>query len=201
MENLVVLPAFPLGVIVFPGEEFYLHIFEQRYKQLIKEAKADGTTFCIPFIDKGKTHEFGAIVKVKTVFSEYPTGQMDIAVEGVDIFSFSNLIDPDSDKLYSKALIEIIKTPAATKEELLTVRPLLLEYLQLKKGEPVNLGAGRPLSSFDAATLINLPTEKKYLFIALDSESQRISWLRNELKILLQSRKMELQLNENFYLN
>lgn len=201
MENLVVLPAFPLGVIVFPGEEFYLHIFEQRYKQLIKEAKTDATTFCIPYFDKGKTHGFGSIVKVKSVFSEYPTGEMDIAVEGVDIFSFSNLIDPDTDKLYAKALIEIIKTPRATSEELLSVRPLLMEYLQLKKGEPVNLGAGRPHSSYDAATLINLPTEKKYLLISLDSDFQRISWLRNELKVLLQARKMELQLNENFYLN
>lgn len=201
MENLVVLPAFPLGVIVFPGEEFYLHIFEQRYKQLIKEAKSERTTFCIPFVDKGKTHEFGAIVKVKTVFSEYPTGEMDIAVEGVGIFSFSNLIDPDVDKLYSKALIEIVNSPVATADQLLSVRPLLMEYLQLKKGEPVNLGVGRPFTSYDAATMINLPTEKKYLFISLESESQRISWLRNELKVLLQSRKMELQLNENFYLN
>jgi uncharacterized protein len=201
MENLVVLPAFPLGVVVFPGEEFYLHIFEQRYKQLIEEAHREGTTFCIPYFDKGKTHEFGVIVRVKTIFSVYPSGEMDIAIEGTEIFNFSNMIEPDSDLLYSKALIEIIKSPLADEAELLALRPLLLEYLQLKKGEPVKLALKRPSSSFDAAGLLNLPTEKKYLLITLNSESQRIKWLINELKILLQSRKMELQLNDNFYLN
>lgn len=201
MENLVVMPAFPLGVVVLPGEEFYLHIFEPRYRQLIQEAHSNGTTFCIPYYDKGKTHEFGTVVRVKTVFSTYPSGEMDIAVEATTIFNFSNLIEPSGDILYSSALIEILKSPPADASELLSLRPLLLEYLQLKKGEPVKLALQRPESSFDAAGLLNLPTEKKYLLISLSSESQRINWLKNELKILLQSRKMELQLNENFYLN
>ena len=35
MTNFI--PIFPLRIVVFPGEEVNLHIFEPRYKQLIKE--------------------------------------------------------------------------------------------------------------------------------------------------------------------
>ena len=35
MTNFI--PIFPLGIVVYPGEELNLHIFEPRYKQLIKE--------------------------------------------------------------------------------------------------------------------------------------------------------------------
>src|SRR5690606_41658553 len=33
MTNFI--PIFPLGVVVFPGEDLNLHIFEERYKQMI----------------------------------------------------------------------------------------------------------------------------------------------------------------------
>ncbi|MFM2339217.1 MAG: hypothetical protein RL115_2410, partial [Bacteroidota bacterium] len=31
------IPIFPLGIVVYPSENLNLHIFEQRYKQLITE--------------------------------------------------------------------------------------------------------------------------------------------------------------------
>lgn len=35
MSNFI--PIFPLGLVVYPGEQVILHIFEPRYKQLINE--------------------------------------------------------------------------------------------------------------------------------------------------------------------
>lgn len=201
MASSGLIPVFPLSAVVFPGEEFYLHIFEPRYKQLVNEARIDGTVFGIPYVDKGENQGLGVLVKVKTVFSEYPNGEMDIAVEGVGIFELEEITDPMPDKLYSGAIINRLETEEPVLKDLLTVRPLLMEYLQLKKGEPVKLAANRPYTSYDAATLLNLPVEKKYFFISLPDEHSRIVWLRNELRILMQARKMELQLQENFYLN
>ena len=39
------IPLFPLNIVVFPGEKLNLHIFEPRYKQLVNECYATGTTF------------------------------------------------------------------------------------------------------------------------------------------------------------
>jgi Lon protease-like protein len=196
-----ILPLFPLGVVVLPGEEFYLHIFEPRYKQLIEEARDKDIRFGIPFMKNGKILEFGTVVRLKTIFSVYPDGEMDIAVMGEQIFELQELIAPYPERLYNGGISWISPVETSPTNELLRIRPLLLEYLQLKKGEPVKLNADRPISSFDAAGLLNLPPEQKYILIQLPNESERILWIINELRILLQSRKMELQLQNNYLFN
>ena len=62
MTNFI--PIFPLSIVVFPGEEVNLHIFEPRYKQLIKECFSDVKPFGIPSIINNQTGELGTLVKV-----------------------------------------------------------------------------------------------------------------------------------------
>ena len=140
-------------------------------------------------------------MKLKTVFSVYPDGEMDISVIGVRTIELKSSISPLSEKLYSAATVIAENTEIAEMRQLLSLRPLLMEYLQLKKGEPVKLSTERPVSSFDAAVLLNLAPDQKYSLLSLHSESERIKLIANELRILLQSRKMEIQLQQNFYLN
>jgi len=192
---------FPLGIIVLPGEEFYLHIFEPRYKQLISDARDTSITFGIPYLKNSEVQRYGTEVKLKTVFSVYPDGEMDISVIGVRTIELKSSISPLSEKLYSAATVIAENTEIAEMRQLLSLRPLLMEYLQLKKGEPVKLSTERPVSSFDAAVLLNLAPDQKYSLLSLHSESERIKLIANELRILLQSRKMEIQLQQNFYLN
>ena len=46
------LPFFPLQSVFFPGEKVPLHIFEERYKQLINDCRKEAITFGIPvYID------------------------------------------------------------------------------------------------------------------------------------------------------
>ena len=46
MTNFI--PIFPLSIVVYPGEELNLHIFEPRYKQLITESYQANRSFGIP---------------------------------------------------------------------------------------------------------------------------------------------------------
>ena len=55
------LPLFPLKLVAFPGEELNLHIFEPRYKQLIREFEQNGTTFGIPTFLDNKVLDFGKL--------------------------------------------------------------------------------------------------------------------------------------------
>jgi Lon protease-like protein len=200
MATKLNLPMFPLGIVVLPGEEFYLHIFEPRYKQLISDIQASEKTFLIPYEKEGAPQFFGTEVKLKTVFSVYPDGEMDISVIGLRVFRL-NGTETMTDRLYDRALVNVEDFLPAEPRQLLSLRPLLMEYLQLKKGEPVKLALGRPVTSFDAAILLNLTPDKKYTLISMFSEPDRVKWLANELLILLQARKMEIQLQQNFYLN
>jgi Lon protease-like protein len=200
MQDNKIIPVFPLSAVILPGEEFYLHIFEPRYKQLVNEARDKDFSFGIPYVNAGKMQHFGSEVKVKTIFSTYPDGEMDISVVGKQIFQLNEILPP-KDKLYSMADIEIGEDSTISEKKLLMLRPLLLEYLQLKKGEPVKLPSGIPSDSYAAALLLNFHPDKKYELISQGSENLRITWLVNELRILMQSRKMEIQLQKNFLMN
>ncbi len=200
MPDNKIIPVFPLSAVVLPGEEFYLHIFEPRYKQLVNEVRDKDLSFGIPYANGGKMHRFGSEVKIKTVFSTYQDGEMDISVVGLDIFQLNEIL-PSNNKLYSMADVEISLESPINEKKLLSLRPLLLEYLQLKKGEPVKLPSGIPSNSYAAALLLNLHPDKKYELISQGSENIRITWLMNELRILMQSRKMEIQLQKNFLMN
>ena len=48
MTNFI--PIFPLSIVVYPGEDLNLHIFEPRYKQLIAECIATKKPFGIPAV-------------------------------------------------------------------------------------------------------------------------------------------------------
>src|SRR6266576_3115219 len=55
MTNFI--PIFPLGIVVYPGEDLNLHIFEPRYKQLINECHAGKKPFGIPTVIENKVHK------------------------------------------------------------------------------------------------------------------------------------------------
>ena len=103
MTNFI--PIFPLSIVVFPGEEVNLHIFEPRYKQLIKECFSDVKPFGIPAVINQQIGEIGTLVKVQEWVKVYDNGEMDIRIKGVRVFRILELIKRIPDKLYSGAIV------------------------------------------------------------------------------------------------
>ncbi|WP_432793484.1 LON peptidase substrate-binding domain-containing protein [Rhodococcus ruber] len=54
-----VLPMFPLGTVLLPGDALPLHVFEPRYRRLVRDCLADpdGPRFGVVLIERG--HEVG----------------------------------------------------------------------------------------------------------------------------------------------
>ncbi|MEO0474160.1 MAG: LON peptidase substrate-binding domain-containing protein, partial [Bacteroidota bacterium] len=65
------LPLFPLSLVVFPGENLRLHIFEPRYKQLIEECSAENTNFGIPTVLDRKVGNIATEVELVSVDKTY----------------------------------------------------------------------------------------------------------------------------------
>ncbi|MFN5136013.1 MAG: LON peptidase substrate-binding domain-containing protein [Chitinophagaceae bacterium] len=103
MTNFI--PIFPLSIVVFPGEKLNLHIFEPRYRQLIKECSAQKKTFGIPAVIENKVQELGTLVEVTDVNKVYDDGKMDISTRGVKVFRTLEIIKQVPDKLYSGAIV------------------------------------------------------------------------------------------------
>ncbi|HEX4877376.1 MAG TPA: LON peptidase substrate-binding domain-containing protein, partial [Chitinophagaceae bacterium] len=103
MTNFI--PIFPLGIVVYPGENLNLHIFEPRYKQLISECKELNKPFGIPTVIENKVKDFGSVVEIIEISKVHENGEMDIKTRGSRIFRILEVIKEIPDKLYSGAIV------------------------------------------------------------------------------------------------
>jgi len=86
MTNFI--PIFPLALVVYPGEELNLHIFEPRYKQLIAECFEMKKNFGIPSVINDKMADLGTLVEIKEIVKTEENGEMDIRKEVSRCFVF-----------------------------------------------------------------------------------------------------------------
>ncbi len=80
------LPLFPLQVVVFPRTQLPLHIFEERYKEMIGEAIRDKSEFGIVLAKDDGMLNAGCTAVVDTILKSHPDGRMDILTRGVRRF-------------------------------------------------------------------------------------------------------------------
>lgn len=80
------LPLFPLQVVVFPRTNLPLHIFEDRYKEMVGEAIRDNSEFGIVLAKDEGILNAGCTVVVDKVIKSHPDGRMDILTRGIRRF-------------------------------------------------------------------------------------------------------------------
>ncbi len=87
------IPLFPLQLVVFPRTHIPLHIFEERYKEMVGEAIRDGSEFGIVLAKDDGIINAGCTVSVEKVLELYPDGRMDIMTRGEHRFEVVRLIE------------------------------------------------------------------------------------------------------------
>src|SRR5215210_7232197 len=113
------IPIFPLSLVVYPGEELNLHIFEPRYKQLIEECAEVKKPFGIPIVIKNHLNEIGTLVDITEITTKYDNGEMDIKTRGSKVFRILEVIKEVPDKLYSGAIVNYPDTLEEGNKELM----------------------------------------------------------------------------------
>jgi Lon protease-like protein len=93
MAETIQIPLFPLGVVLLPGMLMPLHIFEERYKQMIGECLADDRPFGIVFFDGRAIRKVGCLARVTEVLERYDDGRMDIMTRGGERFVVQEWIE------------------------------------------------------------------------------------------------------------
>jgi len=92
------LPLFPLHVVVFPRTHLPLHIFEDRYKEMVGNALRENSEFGIVLAKDEGIVNAGCTVIVEKVLKNYPDGKMDILTSGRRRFEVV-MLDEEKDYL------------------------------------------------------------------------------------------------------
>lgn len=179
------LPLFPLNLVVYPLEDLNLHIFEERYQQLINECLENETTFGIPTFIDGKLPGFGTEVKITQLSKKYDDGRMDIKTIGLRAFRIIDFHNPVAPKLYSTGKVQLFKEP----ETQSMIMPGLLErvkkFYQLMY-EDLNFNPEKiqPFS-YQVAHKIGLTIEEEYMLLTMPTELERQAFLIQHLERII----------------
>lgn len=203
MTNFI--PIFPLSIVVYPGEQLNLHIFEPRYKQLINECYNDEKPFGIPTVLKNQVAEMGTLVKINRVVKVYDNGEMDIQTSGERIFRILEVIKEIPEKLYSGAIVNYPDSDDAGKRELM--QKVVNGIRELHRLLNISKDFKKPdeeLNAYDVAHHAGLSLEEEYELLGLLKEIQRQEYLKRHLsKVLpliaeMESLKEKIRLNGHF---
>jgi len=206
------LPLFPLGTVLFPGLVLPLHIFEDRYRSLVRHLMAlpDGTPreFGVVAIRRGwevqppslpadrpatsallTLHEVGCTAELRQV-TEHPDGRFDIVTVGRRRF---RIIDVDREtEPYLTAEVDFLPEPEDRDDTADRLAPRVLalfrQYLGLLRPETGGVGETGEQLPEDATVLSHLVAATAALTVddrqRLLASADTASRLRAELRLL-----------------
>ncbi|MBC7889981.1 MAG: LON peptidase substrate-binding domain-containing protein [Ferruginibacter sp.] len=203
MTNFI--PIFPLGIVVYPGEDLNLHIFEPRYKQLIMDTKASKKPFGIPAVINNKVSEMGTLMELVEVTEVYDNGEMDIKTKGIRVFRILELVKSIPGKSYNGAIVNYPENFANGNR--LLMEKVITGIRQLHNILKVNKAfkeVDDHLWSYEVAHHAGLSLNEEYELLQLMHELQRQEYLKQHLlKVLpvvteMETLKDKIQLNGHF---
>ena len=193
------IPMFPLNMVLLPGETKTLHIFEERYKQLVSDCLLNDAHFGIPFMNQKSIGSYGIEVKISNVIKKHENGEMDISIEGVRAFKlieFSHVLPP---KLYGAGIIqyeeEILDKPSHTLQE------LTKEYIWISQQQIIPIDAFDHSNVYGIARLIDLSSIEKYELLKAKNVPAKEVFLMAKIKLFIHLIKTENELKSKFVLN
>ena len=197
------LPMFPLQSIFFPGETVPLHIFEERYKQLIRDCRNEATTFGIPVYIHDSIH-YGVEVQLVEVVNTYEGGEMDVTCVARQVFRLVNFQTQMDGKLYAGGDVEFLDNEMDGDENMKRYVLSKIEELYSLMGVPYTPIPVEKYSSFVLAHKMGLSYEQEYELLQLPKESQRLDFIKNHLQTTISvlqeidRTKLTIKLNGDF---
>ncbi|RYY53978.1 MAG: peptidase S16 [Chitinophagaceae bacterium] len=200
MTNFI--PIFPLNLVVFPGEELNLHIFEPRYRQLVEESIVSKKPFGVPAVLNDKLQDMGSVVEIIEVSKRYENGELDIKTKATDVFRILEVIRELPEKLFSGAIVNYPENhwegnAGQMKKIIASIREM---HRSLKVEKDFHKPDG-DLNSYDVAHHIGLSIEEEFELLGLFEERQRQEYLKRHLAKALPAVTEQEQLREKIKLN
>lgn len=195
MSQFERIPMFPLSIFPLPGEMVPLHIFEPRYRQLLEDAETKDVLFGIYYNHTTNVDKLGSLVKLESVIKRYKTGESDIIVKCVDLFTMDKLYRTYKDKLYPGGDVTFWNVDGLKPmgDSLRNYFDQYHTWLKLTHSDSV-------VSLYDVANELSLGFDERLKFVSLSTERQE-SYLINQIKYQIQLMRQAESAKDIFHLN
>ena len=196
------LPLFPLDVVLFPGEDLPLHIFEPRYRMMMNECSEQKSPFGIVLVRPNSEHlkeepyPVGTLAKIE-LLDRLEDGRMNLIARGLQRF---RILELHRQKPYISGLVEVFEDRAEQRQTQIghanQARELFNSYLQAlievigKEAIEFALPTAPEELSHFIAYFLDVSNERKQQLLELTSTTERleeeIAILRHEVPFMRQ---------------
>ncbi len=173
----LLLPLFPLSVVLLPSTPLPLHIFEERYKEMMADVISSRGEFGVVLAKEDGIVNIGCTAMVDQVVQRYSDGRLDLLAIGRRRFQILSI---DDDKSYLRAEIDFISDEEVGEVPAELRQKAIAAYKQLREIETpdvvVEPQLDGPQSSFQMGQFIS-DLDKRQTMLALRSEAERLEFL------------------------
>lgn len=171
------IPVFPLQLVLFPGMLLPLHIFEERYKEMIAYCLKEKKPFAVTLVHEGAVMQTATLAEIVAVIKEYDDGRMDILTRGDERVKLSEVSEEAS---YLQAEHEILQDISIeTSDELMSNARTLLRQFIKQAGDSVDEEKLSTLEPDELGFLLGAhggySLSEKQLLLEMTDASERLS--------------------------
>lgn len=188
MKNIEI-PLFPLNVVLFPRMILPLHIFEERYKLMIRQCLEEKKDFGVILNENEQNFQIGCLASIENVIKDYSDGCRDIITQGHERFQIINLIQ---EKPFLTANVRLIEDDVdresveseLIKEEALDLYYEILELIDYHNDFEIDDNFTAETASFLLPAYSILPLDLKQKYLEMTSTCERLNSIIYDFKIL-----------------
>lgn len=190
------LPLFPLHVVLFPGRPLPIHVFEDRYRQMLADCLGGDQRIGIVAIRQGSevacspdVFDVGTVAEIESV-TALADGRSDITTRGVQRF---RIVEVTDELPYLRARVELLHDvpPNGNGRLIGAVHELLHPYLA-SLGAPEELLSCLPNEpdrlAYLAASAVQVDLREHQRLLELDRTDERLAatleMLRRETRLM-----------------
>ena len=205
------LPIFPLSIVLFPGVPLPLHVFEQRYRQMLNDIRVSNNLFGISYFDVSTSQQeippaghIGCVAEVNEI-QTLPDGRSNILTVGVIRYRIEEYVergDPylvarvsffedeeDDNELLRNSSREVAETFTRIARAVRTINDERASLPDISDTEPQQL-------SFLVAAAMEVDTDLKQELLEMRSTSERLRRLRDMLARAVSSYEERARIHE-----
>jgi len=166
-------PLFPLGLVALPGEVIPLHIFEERYKQMMSECLDSEREFGIVWMSDDGLREIGCACEIERVLEQMEDGRMNLLTRGTRPF---RVLERQGHLAYPAGVIEFLDDeaeevdPDAVQSARTTYADLVKRATD-REPEPAELDE---MDAYGMAATVDFGLDAKQGLLDLRSENARL---------------------------
>jgi Lon protease-like protein len=172
----MLLPLFPLDLVLFPETPLRLHIFEPRYKEMIGESLREKTPFGILRSNGHKVAQAGCTAEVVDMLRTYPDGRIDILTIGRRRFK---VLEVNDERSFFRGRVEYFTDESGAPAGGSLAKTALAMHNELARLASMNAAMAEEdhLLSFMLTAQLPVDLDFKQMVLEMRSEQERLQVL------------------------